>query len=184
FAELVKESLLLGMAGTAMGLPLGLFIGHYGLPVAAEATALNFGMPVPSPDTEPRTWALLMGLLAGLAASILAAIMPAARMARKQPVAALTMRGRYAIEEPAGRSLVRLVSPALLVLTFGLIWGQLRTGYALLGNVATAACALGVWLISARVVATAGRFLPVLWGRVFGAAGYFAAGHLGEQARR
>ena len=39
FTELLKESLLLGLLGTALGIPLGIVIGRYGLPLVAESFA-------------------------------------------------------------------------------------------------------------------------------------------------
>src|SRR5262249_61942784 len=44
FFELLKESVLVGLTGTLLGLPLGFLIGRVGLPMMAETTALNFGL--------------------------------------------------------------------------------------------------------------------------------------------
>src|SRR5262249_13631904 len=94
FGELLKESLLLSVFGTAVGLVLGAVIGYYGLPFFAATAAIPFRLPVPLSDAALRGSAFAVGAGVGLAAAIGAAVMPALRLARTQPAAALTMRGR------------------------------------------------------------------------------------------
>ena len=92
--ELVKESLLLGMAGTALGIPAGVLIAKYGLPAIAKATAVNFNLPVASAAPLEIPHVLALGVATGLLSAVFAAVVPALRLARKQPIAALTLRGR------------------------------------------------------------------------------------------
>ena len=47
FRELLKESVLLGAAGAALGIPLGVLVARVGLPFLATTTALASNLPVP-----------------------------------------------------------------------------------------------------------------------------------------
>ncbi len=92
--ELLKEALLLGAGGVAIGLPLGIALATICLPILAKTTALNFSMPIPSLTRPALGDAPLVGALVGLVAAVSAAIVPAIRIARTSPVTALSMRGR------------------------------------------------------------------------------------------
>ena len=118
FGELLKESLLLGGAGTAIGVPVGLLLGRFGLPVFANATALNFRLapPVATPGLDAS--AIAMGAPVGVLAATLVAALPAIRLARKPPIAALRLRGRDA--PPASSSLEWLVGVGLLAASMGM----------------------------------------------------------------
>src|SRR5205823_6620266 len=69
FRELLKESLLLGVSGTAAGIPLGVFIGRHALPFVAAATAINFRLPVPSAKASVDLGGLAAGVAVGLGAA-------------------------------------------------------------------------------------------------------------------
>ncbi len=184
FRELLKESLILGAAGTALGLALGSVIGRYGLPFLAQTTAIAFRVPVPAAAPEVLSWAAVaVGTAVGMVAAVAAAVMPALRLARKQPVAALRMRGR---EMPAARpGWRRLLLPGVLIgaVVVLVIWQQVSQITAL-GHVTTALMALAVMLAAAPVVAIGGRALAVVWERIFGPTGRFAAKHIQWQPRR
>lgn len=182
FTELLKESLLLGLAGAAMGIPLGVVIGHQGLPLVATFVALNYRLPVPAANAALTARALVLGVIVGLGAAVLAAAVPAMRVARRQPVAALTMRGR---DMPVPDTRVTWgLALGFLVIVAGLVWLQVSANIPTLGNVTTALVALGVCAGARPLVEGGGTLLTVVWRRVFGPTGEFAAAHLGQQARR
>ncbi len=183
FGELLKESWLLGAAGTIVGVPLGAFIGRNGLPFVATTTALNFRMPVPSASPVLSMGTVALGATVGLGAALLAATIPALRLARKQPVAALGLRGRDA-PVAAGRARGWLFGPVLLALSAVLMAWQHASRLTALGNVTTALLAVAVCAFAGPMVRGGGLVLARVWQRVFGASGRFAIAHLDQQARR
>ena len=183
FGELLKESLVIGALGTLFGIAGGVGISRYGLPAVASATAINFRLPVAVADTTLERGAILTGMLVGLGAALLAAVVPALRLARKQPIAALTMRGREAPDTTAqGRSwwwAIGCIGAAILLALL-----QRAGGHSMLGNLTTLAVALSVSAVSRPLVVQTNAPLRRLWRRAFGPTGGMAAWHLGENARR
>jgi putative ABC transport system permease protein len=182
FVELLKESLLLGAAGTVLGVPLGLLIGRAGLPKMAEATALTYGLAATTPAPRFSLGHVLLGVAVGATAALLAAALPALRVSATSPVAVLTMRGRDA--PPATSRVPRRALPALLLLLVGLLLARRVWQAAALGNITTAIIALVVCLLARPVVRAGGVLLAPVWEGVFGQAGWFAAQHLREESRR
>jgi putative ABC transport system permease protein len=182
FAELLKESLLLGVAGAILGIPLGLVIGRVGVPYLATTTALNFRLPVPAVETGLRLEVLGVGFLVGLLAALLATIVPAVRLARTPPILALAAKGRDV--QPArgrGRWGPRLaVSMAVVALV---VW-QHVSGLAALGLVTTAVIVLAAAMCAAPVTDVGARVLTAIWARLFGPVGRFAGGHVSRQPAR
>lgn len=182
FTELLKESLLLGAAGVVIGIPLGLVIARYGLPFLTTATALNFRLPTPAATSALSGEAVVLGAVVGLFAAALAAVVPALRLAHKQPVAALTMRGRTT--PVAIRRIGLVLGPCLIVVIAGLIVWQQVSRLTVLGNLTTFLVALTACVFAGPLVSAASTFLMRMCERLFGPSGEFAAGHLAEHARR
>ncbi len=182
FWERLKESLLLGAAGAAVGIPLGFVIAKFGLPVLATTTSLASGLPVAvaNPALEPGD--VIFGVTLGLCAAVAAAIVPAIRTARTSPVAALTMRGREtspATVQPTWRG------PAILALLIaGLLVAQRLSGVRAIGLVTTSSIVLMGCLLATPLVGYGARLLKILWSRGFGMAGRVAASHLARHPRR
>lgn len=182
FGELLKESLLLGAAGSAVGIPLGLATARYGLPLVARATAANFGTVEVLTTLAIDFGAIAWGGLVGLAAAILSAVIPAVRMARMQPIAALRMRGR---EEPPEKPLLALYCAVGLLAASGvLLILQLLLRVAWPGMFVTAFIGLAAGAAAPPVVDFGGRLLRPSWGRMFGPTGEFAAGQIVEARGR
>jgi putative ABC transport system permease protein len=181
FVELLKESLLLGIAGVAIGIPLGLFAAKQALPFMAGATALAAGQPEPTATFAVTLEPVMVGLLVGLGASLLSAVVPALRLARRQPIAALTSRGRDLPAESSSRWVVPIVLTALGVL---LAVVQMRVGGKLLGTVATVALVVASCVAARPIVQRGSRVLGNLWGRWFGPVGELACAHVGQQSHR
>ncbi len=183
FWELLKESMVIGTLGTILGIIGGVMISRYGLPAVASATAINFRLPVAVADTTLEHNAMLTGIVVGLGAALLAALVPAIRLARKQPIAALTMRGREAAT-PSGREPSWWWAIAPGGVAVGLAILQRRGGPAILGNLTTLGVALALSAVARPLVAKTNGPLRRVWGRAFGPTGGMAAWHVGENARR
>lgn len=182
FGEVLKESLLLGAAGTLLGVPLGLLIGHAGLPLMAEATAINFGRAATMPEATVDLGHVLLGVAVGATAALLAAVLPALRLSRTSPLAVLTMRGRDA--PPARSGVPGYLLPGLLVVLVALLVAQRVSQTAALGHITTGVIALAGCLLARPLVDAAATLLAPAWERLFGQAGWFATQHLREQSRR
>ena len=181
FAELLKESLLLGAAGAVVGIPLGVLIAEVGLPLLARTTALTFNLPAPSTQLGPHASAFLVGAGVGLMAAVAAAAIPAARAARSSPVAAITMRGReIPSPPPTGRWAFRVLPLAIVCL----VALQQLLNLPALGHATTAIIVLSACAFARPLVRIAQGFLAPASARIFGPPGRFAAGHLERQARR
>lgn len=181
-AELLKESLILGVVGTLAGIPLGIVTGTVGLPLVATATAMNFRLPVAAASPSLRIDAVIIGMLVGLTASLLAAALPALRIARTQPALALTLRGR---ELPSAPSRFRRhLSLALPLVIAVLVFVQGRIRLAAIGHGTTVLAGLTACVFAVPLVSVGGGPVRSLWPRLFGPTGRLAAGNLTRESRR
>jgi len=182
FVELLKESVLLGMAGAIIGIPLGIFTAHIALPMLTTTTAINFRLPVTTAEPGVAPGVILLGLMAGLLAAVAAAAFPALRLARTHPVSALTGRGR---ETPPVLRLGRWTVPAALVVVIvGLIVAQKATGSAAVGHVTTALIAVAACVFAGPMLRSGSPALTAAWRRLFGPTGALAASHIVREPRR
>lgn len=182
FGELLKESLLLGLAGAALGVLLGVGIAIVGLPAVATTTALQFRLPTAMAQPTFAWSAVGGGLGVAIVASLLAATAPALRLARTPPLDALRMTGREAPatnDPPRSRLCLVLVTAVAL-----LVVAQVLTQLTVLGVATSSLMALGACLAARPLVQQGGRLLLRSWGLLFGPTGRFAAAHLTQHARR
>lgn len=182
FSELLKESLLLGGIGTTVGVVVGFLIAKYALPVVAKATAVNFNLPVASTGAFEPASAVLLGMAVGLLSAIVAAASPALRLARRQPIAALAMRGRDIKIRKPFRSLA--ICGALVGFVLVLVVAQRFTGMMELGLVATVVLAIAASIGAVPFALHGSRLVRSLLPRLFGAAAEFAADSLCERPRQ
>jgi putative ABC transport system permease protein len=147
FLELLKESVLIGGAGSLVGIGLGIAITHYALPLISRSTAIALRLPTPSPTARVGGDAIALGAAMGLLAAALAALLPAWRLAHSEPVSALTMRGR---EPPPVLTCAarRLRFVMLLVALAGLGAVQALTRASAVGNVITGVIALLICVLA------------------------------------
>src|SRR5882724_6677211 len=96
---LLGESLLVGAAGVALGIPFGLGLGRLLVPVIATASAVANKLVAPPAALAPEPGVLLVAGALGLVTAVLAAVLPAWRAARV--AVAETMRSRGS-EAPGG----------------------------------------------------------------------------------
>ena len=183
FRELLKESILIGAVGTGVGLVAGSAIGRLALPAVATATAINFRLPVAAANPAAERGAFIPGVLVGLGAAILAAIVPALRLANKQPIAALTMRGSEGRLQPMAARNV-LIAVGGFVAAGALVALQTRFRIPALGNLTTVVVAVAACAMAWPLVRSSKSVLGYLWPRLFGPSGAVAAWHLQEDARR
>ncbi len=142
--ELLKESLLLGVAGVALGVPLGIAIGWLVLPAITTAAALNSKVATPDAELSIHVISLLLAAALGLAAALLAAALPAWRATRMGMAQTIRTRG---VEQQgmsaSSRWLVRAAVAAGIAATVIL---QSTTRVAAWGLVATGLIAVGTAL--------------------------------------
>ncbi len=136
FGELLKESVLVGLAGTFIGIPIGFAIARWAVPLLAAATAMNFRLPATT-VTPTIHWSVVStGAAVGVSAALLATIAPAFRLARTPLATALTLRGRDLPlrTQPHVRVGIRA---ALLAAIVALVAIQRSLGLAAIGIVVT-----------------------------------------------
>src|SRR5262249_2440480 len=91
--ELVKEGLLLGAAGDALGTPLRIGLARLLLPALAATTALTGKLLAPQASLRIRASSLGIATTLGLVAAVAAAAGPAWRAMRVDPARVLGQRG-------------------------------------------------------------------------------------------
>jgi putative ABC transport system permease protein len=139
--ELLKESVLLGLAGAVFGVPLGVLLGRIMLPVIATTTALNYKLFPADPEFAIRLPSVALAIALGLAAAILAAVLPSRRVVRLDVAEVLRGRGMDVGERMAPRSwrmvVVALGGAACAVgiqsITRDASWGFAATGLLAVG---------------------------------------------------
>jgi ABC-type lipoprotein release transport system permease subunit len=82
------EALLLGLAGTALGIPLGLGIASFSLGPMQQVLRDVF-LPMHARDIEASFGMFGMAMLAGLSTALLAAVIPASQAAAEEPADAV-----------------------------------------------------------------------------------------------
>ncbi|MFN8543120.1 MAG: ABC transporter permease [Candidatus Binatia bacterium] len=183
FGEMLKESLVLGGVGTAVGIPLGFAIGRIGLRFVAAATAINFRVAVPEASRLGDGAALALGVATGITAAVVASVVPALRLARTPPIEALGLRGRDSSTVIA--STARWAFGAALALSVcGLVAAQFAYEAALLGEITTVVLALLACVHARPIVQVGSVLLAPTWERVFGPKGRAAARGIRQQAGR
>ena len=180
--ELVKEGLLVGGAGVAIGLPLGIALGRLLLPVIATTTALTYKLGPPEARLSVGAPSLVLAAALGLGAALLAAMLPAWRASRLSPRDALLADG---VERPGmGVRAMWLVRGALAVAIVGAIALQATTRWATWGLLASALVAIATALAARPLIQLARPALVPALRRLAGPVGRFAATTLLHSPRR
>ncbi len=124
FALVLGEALLLGLAGTLLGLLAGALIAQ-GLVQLVTRTIndLYFSLTVSRLLVSPEV--LLKGVALGLGATLVAALLPALEAARAEP---RDVQRRTGIERESGRLARRVAAAGLLLLVAGLALARLPWG--------------------------------------------------------
>jgi len=140
--ELLKESLLFGAAGVALGIPLGIGLGRLLVPVIASTTELAYGLVAPEASLAVSASSIVLAAGLGLGTTVLAAALPARRASQVEPAAVIRCRGA-ARPECGGRSMWALrgataagvaTAVAMQAVTRSATWGLVATGLLALGT--------------------------------------------------
>ncbi|MGB0722901.1 MAG: FtsX-like permease family protein [Gammaproteobacteria bacterium] len=125
----IFEALLLGVAGTLLGLVLGVALGSVLIDLVVRTiNDLYFALSVSEVGVDPIS--LLKGMTLGPAATLVAALAPAWEAARTQPVTAMT---RFDIERRSRRAVPLAAGAGVAVLGIGFSLAYLVPGGVLAG---------------------------------------------------
>src|SRR5213593_4611290 len=180
--SLVGESLLVGAAGVAVGIPLGLGLGRLLVPVIVTASAVADKLVAPPAVLAAEPGPLLLAGVLGLATAVLAAALPAWRAARV--AAAETMRSRGHEAPGASARVVWVLRGVALAAAGGSLAALARHPSARSGLLATAVVAVGTALAARPAVHGAGFLLGVGARRIAGPVGRFGAASFLHNPRR
>lgn len=133
--ELLKESLLLGAAGVALGIPCGVGLGRLLLPVIATTTALSAKLIAPDAQLSIHVSSVLLAACLGIGAALLAAILPAWRAAHV--AIAETIRNRGSEQPESSPRRIWLVRGLCVAASAGAIVMHGATGVPAWGLVAS-----------------------------------------------
>lgn len=171
FLQLLGDSLLLGIPGTALGLLLGVLLGQglVGL-VARTINDLYFTLRVTGLAIDPAV--LWQGGLLGIAAALAAALFPAWEAA-SIPVASALSRSHQEEQAQKLMPVAAGLGALLLGTAMGLAWGESKSLY--LGFAALFALVAGYALLTPALTALLTGALRPLMKKGFGLAGATAA---------
>jgi len=116
----LAEGLLLGIAGTILGIPLGLG-GTYLL-----SRALEQALGVSLPASHPSGWPYAVAVFLGVSVSVLAACLPARKASRVSPLEAI---GGAVAEETERISLAIPAAAAVVLTLFGVLLAGMSCGW-------------------------------------------------------
>jgi putative ABC transport system permease protein len=173
----VGEATLLGLAGSALGLPLGLGLARLSLAYLTTVMSSTFGVVLESRVLQVAPATLLLALGAGVMTAVVAAVVPALQAAREDPAQAVR---RVPRGSGVGSLLLQGGVAAGLVAAgvVAVVWRErlsLGTGGAFAGVV----CWLLATLVATPMLASLlGRLGQPLFRRVFTVEGRLAADNL------
>jgi len=180
--ELMNESVLLGAAGIALGIPLGIALARVLLPLVTTTVALDHSLPHPASTLGIRPGSLALAGSVGLVAALLAAGAPAWRAARVPVTEGLRGRGReQAVASPGAGVLARW---AWLFATIAALALQTIARSPRWGIAATAVVVAGVALAVRPLLGLIGPPLAATLDRFGGPAGPLACAGILRRARR
>jgi putative ABC transport system permease protein len=177
---LLRQALLLGALGAAIGLPVGLLL-------AMGLLRLNESyLGIELPGFSVSAGVLILGAILGPGMSLIATVMPALQAARRPPLDGIRLRGGVAIEPQSRRPMLVGVGLLIVVLLFEVAvvygWLPVRLATALLPGMAGGCligCALVLPLLLPSLLAVAARLAPLR-----GVEGRLAVRHLARQRSR
>ncbi len=180
--ELTKEAAVIGVAGVAAGIPLGIGLAQVLLPLISAATSLSAKLIATETAVAVRAAPLLLAGLLGLGTVILAAALPAWRVSHVSVAETLSQRG---VEQAGrvGRSswIPRAFVAALTVL---LVVAHLVTGDPASGLVASALIVVCAVLVTRSFLAAMADVLTFAIPRFWGPSGWLALAALSRNPRR
>jgi putative ABC transport system permease protein len=180
FSLILVEGAMLGIAGSVLGLLLGVWLGETLLHLVARTISDHyFVVNVTNVAIAPAS--VIKGLTAGLGATVLAAAVPAIEASSYQPRLAMT---RSVLEQKVGRSLPVIAALGLAAAALSALILVLSGDSLVAGLIALFLLILGfALLIPIAVRATARTFAP-LAGGLLGTSGRLAISGIGASLSR
>jgi putative ABC transport system permease protein len=173
-ALFLAEAAILGLAGTVLGIPLGLGLAHWSLGPVERAMSEVF-LPLRADELPITAGSLASAAAAGLMTAMLAAVLPALRSCRDTPVEALR---RTPPRQGIKRGLIMVNSLALASVGAACLWFRER----LPGRVGTYGSLVLILLAALAAApllsAVISRLAQPLSQSLLGIAGRLAAGNL------
>jgi putative ABC transport system permease protein len=173
----VGEATLLGLAGSGLGLPLGLALAWLSLTYLTTVVSNTFGVALPAQALQVAPTTLALALGAGVLTAVVAAVVPALQVALQDPAQAVR-------RVPRGSHFGFLLGQggvALLLVAVGVVvvvWRE-RLALGLGGAFAGFVCWLLAALVAAPVLASLlGRSGQPLFRHLFAVEGRLAADNL------
>lgn len=172
FTIILKESFLLGIAGTILGLTVGIFLGMEMVKVVSRSiNDLYFVVGVTDFDITPSI--LIKGLLLGIGASILASLKPA-REAAESPVGNVLRRSD--VETGLRKKLIVITIAGILLILIGLILFTVSGRSILLSYGGILPLILGYSLLVPLIIIFILKILTPVAKSIFGITGKIACG--------
>ena len=172
---IVSEAALLGVLGTAIGIPLGLLLARLLVDSVAESTALVLSLQRFARTLDVPPYVLALGAVTGLGTTLAAALLPARAAAGITPLAAV----RTPAQASGGRRWPAPgVLPGALLLVGAGLAAQVRFDAGWGGNLAALAADVALVCAFMRVAGGASARLLAPLGARLGIAGRLAADRL------
>jgi putative ABC transport system permease protein len=161
------EAAVLGLAGSLLGIPLGIGLAYLGLQPMQEVLRDIF-FDIQADQVEVSTWLVALALAAGLGTAMLAALIPAISASRENPAEAVRQVPRVSSWHYLAWHLAGALSLAALGLAFmglrdlGFSYGA-YAGMILVLLAALVAAPLVTAAIARLLQPFAQRFFPITW---------------------
>ena len=180
FSLILVEGAVLGIAGSVLGLLLGVWLGEQLLHLVARTISDHYFV-VNVTDVAIAPGSVIKGLIAGLGATVLAAAVPAAEASSYQPRLAMT---RSVLEHRAGRSLPIIAIAGLLAAALSALILAFSGDNLVAGLIALFLLILGFALLIPVAVTVVARALAPLAGNLLGTSGRLAVSGIGASLSR
>ena len=179
--ELLKESLLLGLVGVILGVPVGICVGRLLLPAVATSAALNFKLIATEANLTIGVAPILTAGVLGIGTAVLAAAMPAWYVAKRSPVETIRRRGIAVAPRHGAGWRLRAATGGAIAIAIGV---QQVTHAASWGLAATGLIIVGAALAARPLVMLASPLLLKVLGAIAGPSVHFARGSLSRNSGR
>ncbi|HEY2387091.1 MAG TPA: FtsX-like permease family protein [Candidatus Binatia bacterium] len=179
--ELLKEGVVLGLCGSALGVPVGVGLAYLLLPVIANTTALSSRVVAPSADMALGWSPLVVASALGLLTAVLAALGPARRAAGTE--IADIVRHRTAVTTATRGRGIRLACGAVFIATMIAMAIANGGGAPTWGLAATCGVLIGSALAARPLLDVASKSLTLLAKR-YASSGFFALAALARNPGR
>lgn len=170
FAFVIGEAFTLGLAGTILGLGLGIIFGRAMIGLVTQTISdLYFTVNVSTLSIDPFT--LVKGAALGIAASVGAAIIPSWDATRTAPAGSMQ---RSSLEEQTQANIPAITAAAIAFFIVGVLLLQIPTTSLIISFGALFCVIFGGALLTPIMLTTSMRLFTPIVGRVFGVLGRMA----------